>query len=291
MEEFSLGSALMCFRNTRGPSGFLRKYLLWYVVCLSAALAVFAGIVWFAAPEIGRSFVASGSFRSADAGEILALFSIIPVMFIFNAIFESAAYRHYIRGEGLSLQIKADEVRLLLIYILLTGIFLVTFIVLLMLTGLVSYIAKSVRADALSAIYTMVATPLMSLSFFVACILFAPAAALSIRSKKFALLSAPRLIKGKFWSISGAYFLCSILWLVVLFVMSGMTIVASAGLSAAIPGDVVAPLIISLLIIVLWSVMLVACAFYHFVVMGISAHAALTDTDWAGISTTADVFS
>ena len=206
MEKFSFSSALMHFRNSQGPSGFVWKWLLAYVLIFGLANTI-TGMISLYASYQAYEAAAQGDFRFTRPFSNIWL-SILPLPFFIaiTVMFEASALRWYIRRESFSLRFGKDEFRLLGVFLCWGGIvilLIVAGVLFFMIFGdtIISNMSRSVAANLI--ITSLLALPFIGLAIYVA-VSFMTASALTIRENKVLFISSKRIVSGKFWRLLAA---------------------------------------------------------------------------------------
>lgn len=317
MEQFSFNSALMHFNRTHGPSGFLWKYILGYVIGIGLLLGVMGYVmysIWSPAIENLHAYSTDPQTLSNAQTEqmlvqhALVLTASIPVFLFFQAIFEAAALRHYMRDEGFSLRIGADELRVFSVY-LLWGLFgLIGTIAFMIISTIVSGVilgSAFLMRDSFIAPFAFLPVLLSYLIFiglfFYFGIRLAPASAITVRDRRIAFFDGFAATKNRFWKMLGAYLVLMVIFYAINFAfnlaigaaMAGMML-TNAEIFETDDPEAFLSLIFSPAMIVMTvavAVFYVALqAFTHFAFLGIASKAARTDPTWKGNTKTADLF-
>lgn len=143
MEKFDFKEAFMHFQRTEGPSGFIWKFLLAYLVIMGVTMGVYFGALisayWpfiqsidrYGNPTLSESEAIGMSIRVG----LIALIG-VPVMLIISSMFEASALRRYMRKSGFSLGFGADELRVIAVYLIWAGLMFVVYIALFIVFGL-----------------------------------------------------------------------------------------------------------------------------------------------------------
>ncbi len=299
MEKFSFSSALMHFRNSQGPSGFVWKWLLAYFLVLGLANAIVSGIELYSYYQALEA-IAEGEFRATHPFANLWR-QILPLPFFVAilAMFEASALRWYIRREGFSLRFSKDEFRLLGVFFCWAGlIFLCAFAALLFLMMFGNAIVSSMSRNATANLITtsLLALPFVGLAIYVA-ISFMTASALTIRENKVLFISSKRIVSGKFWRLLAAalvvtlpfYALDVIVDLFVVPVILQLTNTPPQDRSLYDPTNAFKTDLITAVITV--GVFVLTAPILQLIMLGITSKAVLTDPDWVGqTDTVAETF-
>src|SRR3990167_8795248 len=122
-QDFRIGPAILHFRHTSGPRGFLLRFALAYAL---VTLALQGLSLWMQAPiyEIYLRACAENGCniepyldemtRIAPQANAFSLL-LLPASLAIWVLFEAASQRRYIRDEGFGLRLGADEGRLALV--------------------------------------------------------------------------------------------------------------------------------------------------------------------------------
>lgn len=299
MEKFSFSSALMHFQNSQGPSGFVWKWLLAYVLVFGLVNAIVSGIELYSYYQALEA-IAEGEFRATHPFANLWR-QILPLPFFVAilAMFEASALRWYIRREGFSLRFSKDEFRLLGVFLCWAGIiFLCAFAALLFLMMFGNAIVASMSRNATTnlIITSLLALPFVGLAIYVA-ISFMTASALTIRENKVLFISSKRIVSGKFWRLLAAalvvtlpfYALDVIVDLFVVPVILQLTNTPPQDWSLYDPTNAFKTDLITAVITV--GVFVLTAPILQLIMLGITSKAALSDPDWVGqTDTVAETF-
>ncbi|MEQ8556674.1 MAG: hypothetical protein RIB03_00015 [Henriciella sp.] len=324
--RFSFDNAFLHFAKTEGPRGFLWKYLLAYLfgaLCLMAiSYLLFRPLINMAMSAIFEIISAGMSEPEADqmiealvarrateiAGWIvMGNISMLVLGVLFWAVFEAAVQRRLVRDEGFSLQIGADEFRLMLIGLIWFGLAvtgqIVSIIFILVSTASLVYALDNPAGGAIAVLGCLA---LVSGIWIWIGVRLAPASAMTIRDGKIAFFDAWHATKGRFWPLFGAYVVLAIFIAVLsyfTFYVVGTSVAAAvmeniarferaveaqnpfALLSAILHFDILAPLIGGG---VFWILMQ---GFFFYVWAGPAALAAKTDPRGGGVAQAPDVFA
>ena len=308
--SFDYGNAVMHFRKTGGPKGFLFRFGATYVLLYVLLSAVSLWLQW---PMYGAMFdpavmddpVAMEAAMMGHMGRMmLGYVVLLPLGLAFWMVFEGANQRRYMRAEDFRLRLGADEWRLLVVGLIWFGLFIGLYIggilAVLVPMGVAAATGTGEGAMIGGVLAFVLATAYMIFVFWL-CARFSPAAALTVRDRKIKFGEAWRVTRGKAWTIIGSWIVLALIMSAVFFVfylifvvaiiaslmpmMSGMetedpTAVFRALLSPGvlIPG--------ALLVVVL--VFLQACGMHIY--SGPAALAARTDPEWTDQKTIDDTF-
>ena len=299
MEKFSFSSALMHFRNSQGPSGFVWKWLLAYVLIFGLA-NIITGMISLYASYQAYEAAAQGDFRFTRPFSNIWL-SVLPVPFFvaITVMFEASALRWYIRREGFSLRFGKDEFRLLGVFLCWGGIvilLIVAGVLFFMIFGdtIISNMSRSVAANLI--ITSLLALPFIGLAIYVA-VSFMTASALTIRENKVLFISSKRIVSGKFWRLFAAalaallpfYALDLIVELFVVPLVLQLTNSPPQDWSLYDPTNVFQTEVVVTVVTV--GVFVLTAPILQLIMLGITSKAALTDPDWVGqTDTVAETF-
>ena len=290
MEKFSFSSALMHFRNSQGPSGFVWKWLLAYVLVFGLANTI-TGMISLYASYQAYEAAAQGDFRFTRPFSNIWL-SILPLPFFIaiTVMFEASALRWYIRRESFSLRFGKDEFRLLGVFLCWGGIvilLIVAGVLFFMIFGdtIISNMSRSVAANLI--ITSLLALPFIGLAIYVA-VSFMTASALTIRENKVLFISSKRIVSGKFWRLLAAalvvtlpfYALDVIVDLFVVPLVLQLTNSPPQDWSLYDPTNVFQSEVVVTVVTV--GVFVLTAPILQLIMLGITSKAALTDPDWVG---------
>ncbi|MEO0784398.1 MAG: hypothetical protein AAFY10_01780 [Pseudomonadota bacterium] len=311
MMNFSFGNALTHWTKTQGPVGFVWKYALAYGVV--AALIAMAAIFLIGGPLINyvqliteieqNGVIDEQEVLTAMAGFFLPMLLFIPIGILFWVIFEGALQRRYMRDEGFSLRLGADEGRLFVVGIIWIAFIMALYFGFAILVGIVvalSAFALQGAPEAVAVISVILFLILgVAILYFV--VRFSPAAALTVRDRAIRFSSAWGATRGRVWPMFFAFVIMAILAYIlstvlqlVMFGVIGGTLSAS-GLDFTDPNanvdDVLAVLLSPVTLGIGGLVYLIMTAFQavlQFAWAGIPALAAKTDPNWSGGTSSVD---
>ena len=299
MEKFSFSSALMHFRNSQGPSGFVWKWLLAYVLIFGLANTI-TGMISLYASYQAYEAAAQGDFRFTRPFSNIWL-SILPLPFFIaiTVMFEASALRWYIRRESFSLRFGKDEFRLLGVFLCWGGIvilLIVAGVLFFMIFGdtIISNMSRSVAANLI--ITSLLALPFIGLAIYVA-VSFMTASALTIRENKVLFISSKRIVSGKFWRLLAAalvvtlpfYALDVIVDLFVVPLVLQLTNSPPQDWSLYDPTNLFQTEVVATVVTV--GVFVLTVPLLQLIMLGITSKAVLTDPDWVGqTDTVAETF-
>ena len=290
MEKFSFSSALMHFRNSQGPSGFVWKWLLAYVLIFGLANTI-TGMISLYASYQAYEAAAQGDFRFTRPFSNIWL-SILPLPFFIaiTVMFEASALRWYIRRESFSLRFGKDEFRLLGVFLCWGGIvilLIVAGVLFFMIFGdtIISNMSRSVAANLI--ITSLLALPFIGLAIYVA-VSFMTASALTIRENKVLFISSKRIVSGKFWRLLAAalvvtlpfYALDVIVDLFVVPLVLQLTNSPPQDWSLYDPTNLFQTEVVATVVTV--GVFVLTVPLLQLIMLGITSKAVLTDPDWVG---------
>lgn len=312
-EKFTFDSAFQHFYKTKGPSGFMWKYLLTYSLVMGALFALFYVPLFSSMFSLMfRDILNDGSMTESELNsEVLQLMLtfawVIPLFmiayFVTYSIFEASALRRYLRQEGFSLKFGADELRIMAVLLMWSGCLLLAY--LLLGVGVLAIMAPVILSGDAGNVSVLGLIPLLMLAVLLPMLFFgvrlSPATAITMRDRKITFFSAFPVTKGRFWPLLGAFL---VVYLIVYAIQMAGQFIAMipmvggmmSALSSADPEDPAAvmamfsnPLVL-IALAVLMIVNTVSMAFAHFGFLGVTSKAALTDPNWVNPST-ADVFT
>ena len=213
-DSISLKGATTHFLHSQGPRGFLLRFVLVYAVLT----LVLQGVgVWTQAPvyELYLRAIAGNdgditpyadelsarSFR-ANIGALILL----PFSLALWVLFEAASQRRYLRAEGFSLKLGADEGRLAVVGLIWFALLIAGYLALVLgavIPGVIVGLAVGAAAGAL------LGGGIFLIGLVAALYLFArlsPAAPLTIRDRQIRFFESWNLTRGNGWSLAGSYF-------------------------------------------------------------------------------------
>ena len=213
-DSISLKGATTHFLHSQGPRGFLLRFVLVYAVLT----LVLQGVgVWTQAPvyELYLRAIAGNdgditpyadelsarSFR-ANIGALILL----PFSLALWVLFEAASQRRYLRAEGFSLKLGADEGRLAVVGLIWFALLIAGYLALVLgavIPGVIVGLAVGAAAGAL------LGGGIFLIGLVAALYLFArlsPAAPLTIRDRQIRFFESWNLTRGHGWSLAGSYF-------------------------------------------------------------------------------------
>ena len=295
---FSFDYAFTHFRHTGGPPGFAWRYALAAGALLLASMALYIGVFsWLVVPGI-RNAAASGELAPGTGARLGVFYAVsLLLSLLVFAVIEGSYLRHYMRGEGFSFRLGADELRLAAVYACWAVIWVLPFLpATLVLRRVGQAIPDLTQGDDAAATVQLEAAAASAagavglsylLSFavlLVAGVRLAPAAAMTIRDRRVRFLSAWRETRGRYWALLGAmaswigimiaaYILFSIVALILVVSLAGLFVGQSAD-GGAVGGGLLAGA--SLFSIVFVLLILPLLALYYYVFAGPAALAART---------------
>lgn len=256
-DSISLKGATTHFLHSQGPRGFLLRFVLVYAVLT----LVLQGVgVWTQAPvyELYLRAIAGNdgditpyadelsarSFR-ANIGALILL----PFSLALWVLFEAASQRRYLRAEGFSLKLGADEGRLAVVGLIWFALLIAGYLALVLgavIPGVIVGLAVGAAAGAL------LGGGIFLIGLVAALYLFArlsPAAPLTIRDRQIRFFESWNLTRAHGWSLAGSYFvlfavftLVSVVLYAVLFFLAFVLVAPAIGSSA---GDETANAVLS----------------------------------------------
>jgi hypothetical protein len=301
---FSFDNAAFHFARTSGPSGYMWKHALSYLLLAGLIVAVSYFLMkplWDvygqAMAEVmmlaetggpGDPAVMAGEISTAlmeNALRILLGQILIVVLGVMLwAAFEAAIQRRYVRDEGFSLRFGGDELRIIVVGLIWMAMFIGGGIVTqLAMLGLVMPVATMVDNPAVAGIWGFV----VGLSFIAVWIYFtvrwSAAAALTIRDRKIRFFDSWGATKGRFWTMLGAFL---VLWLilgVVFFILYAVGVTGLFGSAMMAPGVMqgTEPDMTALMEYIMQPAFLAAVAALYAVMIGFQAIAGYI---WAGVA-------
>lgn len=227
--EFNFGNALMHFTRTTGPSGFTWKYIASYAVVAFILLGIsfvamrplfeFYGefmSLAFTDPEALEDEAAMAALIEGRLGGmglsfIFMLVLVLPLALGFWATFEAASQRRYIRRDGFLLRFGGDELRLMVVGLVVYLTFYAVAMASLIPFGIIVAIAGATGSIALTIIGMIVGYIAMLGAMVWYTARMSAASALTIRDRKIKLFESFRVTKGRTWPIIGSML---VIWLV-----------------------------------------------------------------------------
>lgn len=224
--RFTFDSALMHFARVEGPKGFFWKYLAAYAL---GAIAIFAVTLLF----FGNTFaqmMAISMDPYADPDDMMRIGGGLVVMYlvqfvlyvIFASAIEACILRWYVRGEGFTIGFGADELRLIVVYLIWAALFIGSYLLFAILSGvLIGGIGAASGGDMGFGV------ALIAIILFIAYFAFAiyygtrlsPAAAITTRDRRIAFFRAWGATRGRFWPMFGAFLVIALGAILALFVL------------------------------------------------------------------------
>lgn len=311
--RFSFDGALMHFARTEAPRGFFWKYAVSYILLYAAAIGLFWLIAGNAFLEMMYISMQSPTGQVSDADALrfmgamgLAYLVAIPVFIAIWAVLEGALQRRYVRLEPFALRFGGDELRLILVglvwgVLIVVLYFTVAFVVIMAVTAFIGYLATVVAAEGagfvpfVPAILVGLAAACLSIWLIVR---LSPAAALTVRDRRFRFFEAWAVTRGRFWPLLAAYLVlmfgvflaASVLQLLFSLILAGAMMGNMAALESGDLGPVFTSggFIAGMVVFITGYTLLQAG--YQFIAAGIPAHAANTDPRGGGLDDPADAF-
>ena len=258
-DSISLKGATTHFLHSQGPRGFLLRFVLAYAVLT----LVLQGVgVWTQAPvyELYLRAIAGNdgditpyadelsarSFR-ANIGALILL----PFSLALWVLFEAASQRRYLRAEGFSLKLGADEGRLAVVGLIWFALLIAGYLALVLgavIPGVIVGLAVGAAAGALLGGGIFLIGLVAELYLFAR---LSPAAPLTIRDRQIRFFESWNLTRGHGWSLAGSYFalfavftLVSVVLYAVLFFLAFVLVAPAIGSSA---GDETANAVLSVM--------------------------------------------
>ncbi|MEH6488771.1 hypothetical protein [Hyphomonas oceanitis] len=308
--SFDFGNAMMHFRKTGGPKGFLLSYGATYVLLYVILSAVSIGLQW---PIYGAMFdpaamedpmVMEAAMMQHMWRVLLGYVILIPLGLGFWIIFEGASQRRYMRAEGFRLRLGGDEWRLLVVgliwFVLFIGLYL---------GGIIAFIVPMAIAAATGtgegAMIGGLLTFVLALAYMIfalwLCARFSPAAALTVRDRRIRFGQAWRVTKGKAWTIVGSWIVLGLIMSVVFFVIYMIfAVLAVASLMPMMNGmesddpSAILRALLSPAVLIPGALFMVVLFFLQgcgmHILSGPAALAARTDPEWADHQAIDDTF-
>lgn len=301
--NFDFGNAIMHFQKTGGPKGFLWKFGLAYGVCYFLLMAVYFwsfSSVFAAAfdPDFATDPYAMEMAMADSIGQIMMGYLIMFIGgIVLYMVFEAASQRRYMRGEGFSLRLGADEFRLLavgfLLVLVIIGIYVGGIIVVGVPVGMITASGGDAGGFAVLLAFILGIAYIVFALWLLA--RFSPAAALTIRDRSIQFAKAWGVTKGKAWTIVGSWVVLYLAMMVIAFVMyfiiaAIMISVMAGAMSSMSPDQMEDPVVLmnmfmspALLVpmaLVGAGYMFISAIMWH-VFGGPAALAARTDPNWA----------
>jgi hypothetical protein len=233
------------FVLTRGALGYFIGYALLCAIYLALVWATLPNLIaWYAGT---MQAVLHGGEPSAPPAQV---FGLIPYSILLGlaalvlfAAFEAACLRWLVRGESggglLGLTLGADAWRVVATYFVWLGLAIGFAMVCALFYVLVNIVAN---IGGPARIFAMLLGALAPLGFIALCIWgavrFAPAAATSIAQRRFAFFEAPRVTKGHFWQIMGAFVILWVGYIVVVTIVGGIIRMPAQSAIAPVIADI-----------------------------------------------------
>lgn len=222
--DFTIGNAVLHIMRAGGPKGFVLRFALFYGLL---SLMIGALSLWLQWPlyevylemvtEGEGDFVAySDEINAASMRANLVSLLLVPVSLGLWVIFEAASQRRYMRGDGFSLRLGADEGRMAVVGLIWVALLIAAYIVFLIPVAIVAGLSFAFGGAAVGIVMMIIT---LVAGFVVFLWLFArlsPAGALTIRDQQIRFFEAWRVTKGRAWPLFWAYF---VLFLIVGFVV------------------------------------------------------------------------
>lgn len=308
--SFDFGNAMMHFRKTGGPKGFLLSYGATYVLLYVLLSAISIALQWpmYAAmfdPAAMNDPVAMEAAMMGHMGRVLLGYLILlPLGLAFWMVFEGANQRRYMRAEGFRLRLGGDEWRLLVVGLIWFGLFIGLYlggiIAVLVPMGIAAATGTGEGAIIGGLLSFVLAVVYMIFALWL-CARFSPAAALTVRDRSIRFGQAWRVTKGKAWTIVGSWIVLGLIMSVIFFVIYMIFVVAIVaslmpmmnGMETEDPSAIframLAPgVLIPGALLVVGMVFLQGCGMHIF--SGPAALAARTDPEWTDAQAIEDTF-
>ncbi len=299
--KFSFDNAAFHFARTDGPSGFLWKYLLGYIVVGAVVAAINYGLqgMLFGSMIDFQVAIANGDFPSDMIGGIIIYYLVAIVIGVgFWAMFEAAVQRRYVRDAAFSMGFGADEMRLIAVGLLwvltIIGGYIVTALAWF---GLVFPIAGVIGdSAALGGLWMTIVTIGLMLVWVWVTVKLSAASALTIRDRKVLFTDSWAATKGRFWALFGAYLILGIIILVVYLILAAVFLggILGSGIDFSDPTSMTqmfTPANFGALFLIMTIGGLIVQSLFVYVWAGPAALAAKTDPRGGGMINIADEFS
>ncbi len=309
-QDFSFGNALSHWTKTEGPGGYIWKHAVAFgllTVIMIAAWFYFAGGAFFEYINAAERMSTGGNpqdVMDAGMGLLLPSLLLIPFGLLFWAMFEGAQQRRYMRGDGFSLKIGADEGRLIVVGLLwiltMVGLYIAIAVVVGGVLGVVFAASGDGGGAAALALIPVILLVYGVLIFFI--VRLSPAGALTVRDRAIRFTSAWNVTRGRFWPMFFAFLVMFVIVLVVSLLLQLVLGVAMFGAMAANPDlasgnadpDQVMSILFSpatfVIMAGIYFVMTAIQAVIQFAFAGIPALAAKTDPNWSGDGSAVSAF-
>lgn len=239
-----LNATFFAFKKRPEGGGALTSSTIAFLVVMIALVAIFAGAVWMI---VGRDFFTWSQEMAAQSGKGATgelppnfgrIFLIFPVeivwlvfVFIALAAFESACLRWMIRGERSSpfgLHFGADMWRVYGTYwawLVYAIVCIIAFLIVTFIAGLVGGVAGNASGGNGVGGWIAAAVILLGcLAWIYISVRLAPAAAASVGTGKFAPFQAWSATRGRFWALFGAFFLLTIIYIIVYCIVAAVAL-------------------------------------------------------------------
>lgn len=286
--EFSYENASLHFLRTGGPRGFVWKYVLAYtalsIAFLGLMMLMFSGFYMTVFGSIASGDTSSLESSQNMGGVILMYLIMIPLSFIFYAVFETSYLRRYMHGDGFRLRLGRDELNVFVVLLIWTAIMIGLFIVfgiIVAIAGVSSMAGFSEDNPAVNPIGFVVMffayIALFGAMGFLG-VRFGPAAALTVRDGRIRFLDAWEVTRGRWWVLFGAYsawwMMGFIAYFLVVMILVGFTLPFSMAIENGNPTAGAGALVGMFLFYLL---LLPAGACFYYIWAGPAALAAKTD--------------
>lgn len=308
-EKFSFDAAFMHFLKTKGPKGFMWKFILTYSVVITIVIGAFYTPMIMGFATMFSELIQSGGNTEPDLEQMIpllitmlvALPIFLVVYLIVYSMFEAAALRRYLYEDGFRLKLGADEFRIMGVLLLWAALFFAMYIIVAIVMVAVMMPVFMSGGDPESLTPYMGLVNVLQLVIYAPLLFFgvrlSPASAITMRDKKITFLSAWSVTRGKFWPILGAFLVVYLIVYAIQIVgmiiglvpmIGGIMSVAMAAGPTDDPAAILAiftnPLVIFGLIAMVF-VYMISAAFAHFAFLGITSKVARTDPNWTNPST------
>ena len=288
MEEYTFSSGLMHFRRMPGKPGFIWKFLAAYTVAFLILFVMMGVISGLVVPTFTSDFLTTGAADTTDPVMILVVLGFLLLGALIMAVFEAAALRRYIHAADFRLRFGMEEVRLLGVYVIWFVMLSLSYVLLGLVVGLISFLfmmgggAAGGAFTSLSVIAVFLSFSALPLIMLAIVTKASSASAMTIRDGKFTFFPAAHVTIGRFWKVYFAYILVYLgLFLVMVVVQLLMTLaMVSTGTGASASG---APAVTAGIIAMFMMLVLPALTgFGQLVTLGMTSKLVLTDPEWKG---------
>ncbi len=299
--KLTAGNALVHFKNTDGPKGFLWKFAVFYLSTMGA-LQIVGMIVNWPVYEIYAELF-TGGFSADEMNERLrpyelrnALWTLVslPLWGLVWVVLEGAMQRRYLHGEGFRLRLGADEGRLAVVGLIWFGLIIAAYIglvivmIVVMLFGIFFATTSPVLSIFLGAMIGLAF--LGVLLYFVT--RYSAASALTVRDQQIKFFQSWAVTRGRWRGMFNAFIILSVLAILLIVMIYGVGfIVGYSQIEPLLRGgspdtDAIIAALTSPRVYVplglLMGLYLLASSVIWYIWTGVGALAARTDPEWAG---------